>query len=222
MKRKAQWILGAICIVAIIAVILAFSFRRTILVEAGRYMAPTADHREGVADVVIVEGTEFVSRGMVSEGVQLLSSGKARRMVIVLHRIAPNHRPFAVNEDYYSSVRTELRNLGLKPSSFTIIATPVREPITLTSARAALEVLSREGVKSAILVSSGFHTRRSFLVYRHLSAALNIRIYPFACFDHYQFDTWWNEDAGIRDFVEEAPKLVLYLAAGYIPLKLSY
>ncbi|HUJ88647.1 MAG TPA: hypothetical protein VLX12_00515 [Syntrophorhabdales bacterium] len=220
MRRKTKWISGAICIVAITAVILSFSFRRTILLEAGTFMAPTANHVEGVADVVILEGAEFVSRGMVSEGVELLSSDKAKRLVIVLHRVAQNHSPFPFNEDYSSSVRTGLQSLGLKPSSFTVIATPIREPITLTSARGALQVLSRDGVKSAILVSSGFHMRRSFLVYQHLSAPLAIKIFPLACFDQYRLDNWWNEDIGVRDFVEEASKLVLYVVASYIPLKL--
>jgi len=220
-RRKAKWIWGALCLVAIVVVILAFSFRRTILLEAGKFMAPVANHIDGVADAVILEGTEFVSKGMVSEGVGLLSSGKARRMVIVLHRIAPSHRPFAVNGDYHSSVRTELQRLGLKPSSFTIIATPIQEPITLTSARGALEVLSRDSIRSAILVSPGFHMRRSFLVYRHLYLPLHIKIYPLACFDQYQLGDWWNEDTGVRDFIGEVSKLVLYVVARYIPLKFS-
>jgi hypothetical protein len=221
MRRKAKWILGAICIATIITVIVAFSFRRTILVEAGKFMAPVATHIEGVTDVVILEGTEFVSKGMVSEGLELLSSGKARRMVIVLHQVAPNHRPFSLNGDYVSSLTTELQNAGLKRSSFTIIAVPLREPVTLTSARRALEVLSTDNVKSAILVSSGFHTRRSFLVYQHLSVPLHIKIYPLACFDQYQPGSWWTEDTGVRDFVEEVSKLVVYVVAGYIPPKFS-
>jgi uncharacterized SAM-binding protein YcdF (DUF218 family) len=221
-KGKSKWIWGTIGISAIVAATLVVSFREAILVEAGRFMAPEISPIEDVADIVILEGTEYVSRGLVSQGMQLLSSGKARHMVIVLHRIAPNHRPFAVNEDYSSSVRAELQNLGLKDSTFTIIATPVRNPVTLTSAKGALQILSGEGVKSAILVSPGFHLRRSFLVYQHLSVPLNIKIYPFACFDRYQVNNWWSEDNGARDFFEEVQKLAYYLLKGYIPLKLSY
>jgi len=222
MKRESKWIWGAICISAIVGVTLVVSFREAILLEAGRFMAPEAAQIEDVADIAILEGTEFIGRGEVSKGMQLLSSGKAKRLVIVLHRIAPNHRPFAFNEDYSSSVRRELQRLGLKDSTFRVIETPIRNPITLTSAKGALQSLSGDGVKSAILVSPGFHLRRSYLVYQHLSVPLNIKIYPVACFDRYQANTWWRDGKGVRDFFEEVQKLVFYMASGYIPLKFSY
>ena len=222
MKRKSRWIWGTICISAIVGVALVVSFRETILLEAGRFMAPEAGEIGDVADIIILEGTEFIGRGEVSKGMQLLSSGKAKRLAIVLHRIAPNHRPFAINEDYSSSVRRELQRLGLKDSAFTIIETPIRNPITLTSAKGALQHLSGDGVKSAILVSPGFHLRRSYLVYQHLSVPLNINIYPVASFDRYQVNNWWHDGRGVREFFEEAQKLVFYMLNGYIPLKFSY
>ncbi len=185
-------------------------------------MAPEANHLEGAADVVIMEGAEFVTRGMVSKGLELLSSGKARRMVIVLHRLAPNHQPFAFDEDYSSFVRRKLQSLGLKDSAFTVIAVSIRDQVTMSAARGALEVLSRDGVKSALLVSPNFHMRRSLLVYQHLSVPSNIKIYPITYFDGYQLNNWWNDDNGVRDFVSELSKLVLYMAKGYIPLKFSY
>jgi uncharacterized SAM-binding protein YcdF (DUF218 family) len=222
MKRRSKWFLAATCIFVIVAAILIFSFHGAILQKAGRFMAPEANHMAGVADVVILEGTEFIDRGEVAKGVYLLSSGRARRMIIVLHRIAPDHRPFAFNEDYSFAVRMELQSLGMKDSAFAIIAVHIENPITLTAARGAVEVLARDGVKSALLVSAGFHMRRSFLVYRHLSMPLNIKIYPVACFNQYGPDNWWTEDDGIRDFVSELAKLIYYMAKGYVPLKLSY
>jgi len=222
MKNKSKWIWGVICVSVIVAVTFIVLFRKAILLEAGRFMAPEVSQTEGTADVVILEGTEFIRRGVVSKGIQLLSSGKARRMVIVLHRISPNHRPFAFNEDYVSSVRTELQNLGLKDSAFAIIVTHIHDPVTLVSAKGALGVLSKDGIKSAILVSPGFHMRRSFLVYQYLSAPLNIKIYPVACFDAYELNDWWNQDNGPRDFLSEFQKLVFYIFKGYIPLKFSY
>lgn len=223
MKRKTKWIWGAIGLSAIVVMILVFSFRETILVEAGKFMAPEASQIEEIADVVILEGTEFIGISMVSKGLEMLSSGRARRMVIVLHRISPKHRPFAMQEDYPSSVKTELQNLGLKDSAFNVMVTPLRDPITLTSARTVLETLARDGVKKAILVSPGFHMRRSYLIYQHLSVPLNIKIYPIVCFyKKYQHNNWWNEGHGTRDFVSELQKLMYYMAMGYIPLKFSY
>jgi uncharacterized SAM-binding protein YcdF (DUF218 family) len=210
------------CIFTVIALILIFSFRSAILSEAGRFMAPGTDQTLEAADVVILEGTTFISRGVVSKGIELLSSDKAKRMIVVLHRIAPHHMPFAFNEDYPSSVRRELQNLGLKDSTFKIIVTHIHEPITLVSAQSAMDVLSKEGIKSAILVSQGFHMRRSFLIYQHLSSPSNIKIYPVACLESYDLDAWWKQDNGPRDFLSELQKLMFYMARGYIPLKFSY
>jgi uncharacterized SAM-binding protein YcdF (DUF218 family) len=222
MKRKPKWFWGAACFCTIVAAILIFSFQEAILQKAGRFMALEANNMSDVADVVILEGTQFIDRSIVAKGIDLLSLGKARHMIIVLHRISPDHRPFAFREDYSSSVRMELQRLGMKDSAFTIIETPIRNPITLTTAKGALEILARDGVKSALLVSSGFHLRRSYLVYQHLSMPLNIKIYPIACFVDYEPDNWWHEGNGVRDFVSELAKLIYYLGKGYIPLKLSY
>jgi uncharacterized SAM-binding protein YcdF (DUF218 family) len=222
MKIKSKYIWGAVGALVAAAVFSAFLFRNTILFKAGSFMAPESNQIEGITDVVILEGTEFISRSAISMGLKLLSSGKARRMVIVLHAIAPNHRPFAFNEDYPSSVRNELKNLGVKDSTFTIIVTHIANPVTLVSAKSVLEMLSKEGVKTAILISPGFHMRRSFLVYQYLSIPLKIKIYPIACFEAYQLNNWWNQDQGPRDFLSEFQKLVYYIIEGYIPLKFSY
>jgi hypothetical protein len=222
MKKKIKLLSIAACVFFLGVAILIFFFRVAFLQEAGRFMAPEANPIADIADVVILEGTQFIERGIVKKGLHLLASGEARRMIIVLHRISPDHRPFAYNDDYSSSVRLELRKNGLKDSAFKIIETRIQDPITLTSARGALEILSSDGVKTGLLLSPGFHLRRSFLVYQHLSMPLNIKIYPIACFDDYGPDDWWYESKGIRDFFSEFSKLMYYTARGYIPLNLSY
>jgi len=150
------------------------------------------------------------------------STRKVKRLVIVLHRIARLHRPYGLNTDYANLVRKELEDHGLKETDFKIIEAPIRNPVTLTAARVAWDALSRENVKSAILISSGFHTRRSFLAYQFAGIPHQIKIFPTACFTEYELDQWWEKYPGIRDFSTEALKLAYYLVGGYIPLKLSY
>jgi len=182
-------------------------------------MAPAGDY---AADVAILEGTEFIHRGIVKNGVNLLRSGKVKRIAVVLHNIAPSHRPFAFNENYAELVAQELKGLGLQENEFKIIVTHIHHPVTLIEARGALETLSREGVTSAILLSPGFHARRSYLVYQYLAIPLQMKIYPHACFNGYPLDKWWTQDNGLRDFLGETLKLAYYLIMGYIPLRFSY
>lgn len=217
MKRKSKWIWGIICIIVAAASIAVVSFRQSILTSMGKFMAPEAEEIDSVADLAILEGTAFVSTGMVSRGIQLLSSGKAKRLVIVLHSVSQNYWPFACDEDYASAVRTKLKSIGLDDSEFRVIVTHIHEPITLVAARGALEDISRDGIRSAILVSPGFHMRRSYLVYQHLAAPLKIKIYPVACFDSYELNNWWTHEYGARDFFSEGLKLLFYIIRGYIP-----
>jgi uncharacterized SAM-binding protein YcdF (DUF218 family) len=117
-------------------------------------------------------------------------------------------------------VSGKLREKGLNASDFKIVETPIRNPVTLTEAKVVMDHLSREKVKSAILVSHGFHTRRSFLAYRFAGARFKIEVFPDACFTQYDPALWWKDYDGIRDFATETGKLAYYLAGGYIPLKL--
>lgn len=182
-------------------------------------MAPAGDYK---ADVAILEGAEFIRTGVVTSGMDLLSSGKVKRIVIVLQNIAPAHRPYGINENYPDIVKQKLKNLGLKETEFKVIVVPIRHPVTLKEAEVALEALSKENIKSAILLSPGFHTRRSYLAYQYVGIPLQIKIFPSACFTEYQLNNWWVQEPGVRDFTTELFKLVYYLAGGYIPFKFYY
>jgi hypothetical protein len=219
MKNRSKWIWGGICLFVLIITITVFIFRETILIKAGKFMAPTGDYK---ADVAILEGAEFIRTGTITSGMDLLSSGKVKRIIIVLQNIAPAHRPFGINGNYPDIVKQNLKGLGLKETQFQIIVIPIRYPVTLKEAEVALETLSKENIKSAILLSSGFHTRRSYLAYQYVGIPLYIKIFPAACFTEYQLNKWWVQESGIRDFVAEFLKLSYYLAGGYIPFKMSY
>lgn len=219
MRNKMKWIWKGIFLSLFLIVILIFSFRGAILMHAGKFMAPQGNY---IADVAILEGNSFIDRDVVMTGKNLLSSGKVKRLIVVLHSIAPSGRPFAFNEDYPGLVKKKMKDLGLKEKDFKIIVTHIHQPITLTEAKGVTEKISKENIKSAILLSSGFHTRRSYLVYQHVCNSFHIKIFPSACFNSYQLDHWWLQEGGFRDFALESMKLVYYLAGGYIPFKLSY
>ena len=182
-------------------------------------MAPTGDYR---ADVAILEGAEFIRSGAITSGMDLLSSGKVKRVVVVLQNIAPAHRPFGINGNYPDIVKQKLKNMGLKETEFKIIVVPIIHPVTLKEAEVVLGVLSKENIKSAILLSPGFHTRRSYLAYQYVGNTPQIKIFPSACFTEHQLNRWWVQESGVRDFAVELFKLGYYLAGGYIPLKFSY
>ena len=187
----------------------------TILSGAGDFLAPRG---MGKADVVILEGEGLIREKAVKIGIELLSSEKTKRMVIVLQQNSEDESVFALPK--YSLLLTDsLQKLGLKKDQFVIIGVPTNHPITLTEARIVLADLSKRGVKSAILVAEGFHTRRSLWAYRQVALSLGIEIIPFPFFTKYRSENWWRSIGGARDFVSEFLKYIYYLIRGYIPLK---
>ena len=182
-------------------------------------MAPVGYYK---ADVAILEGSEFIQSGVVASGRDLLSAGKVKRVVIVLQNVSPEYRPYGIHADYPDNVRQKLKKIGLKDTEFKVIVVPSQHPITLKAGEVVLASLSKENIKSAILLSPGFHTRRSYLAYQYAGIPLHIKIFPYACFTEYQLGNWWAQELGVRDFTYELLKLVHYLAAGYIPFKFTY
>ena len=218
-NSKVKWILAGICLLVLLTSIIVYICRDAILFKAGCYMAPAGDYQ---ADVAIVEGTDFISTGLVMSGVNLLSSGKVKRLVFVLQNIAQKDRPYGINGNYADLVRKKLENHGLKETDFKVLTVPIRHPITLNEAKVVLQGMSKENVKSAVLLSTGFHTRRSYLAYQHEGLPLQIKIFPYAYFPTYNLSNWRVNSSGVRDFEIEVLKLLYYMIGGYIPFKLSY
>jgi len=196
-------------------VILLISSYQPILIGAGRFLAPEGT---GNADVVILEGEGRIREKAVKVGIELLSSGNAKRMVVVLQQNGGDEKIFAL-DDYSLLLVKNLQSLKLRKDQFLIIEVPTNHPITLTEARIVLADLSKHGVKSAILAAEGFHTRRSLWAYKQVGLSLGIEIIPFPIFVKYRSDNWWQKAEGLREFFWESIKFSYYLLRGYIPVK---
>jgi uncharacterized SAM-binding protein YcdF (DUF218 family) len=202
----------AFLFVAIVFLLLSY---KTILIGAGNFLAP---ERNGKADVVILEGSELIKWNAVKMGIGLLSSEKVNRLVVVVHQVSENAKPFAL-PDYPLLISKNLEDLGLKKNQFLIITVPIYHPITLTEARNVLSILSQNGVRSTILLAEGFHTRRSYWVYKQVGLPLGIEVIPYPYFADYQKDIWWQQIDVLLDYVNELLKYIYYLIRGYIPFK---
>jgi uncharacterized SAM-binding protein YcdF (DUF218 family) len=197
------------------AFVLTGLFYQPILIWMGAYLAPESP---GKADVVILEGTELIREDAVKIGLRMLSSEKAQRMVVI-YQHSEDEKIFGRPLDYSLYLTKDLEKLGLRKDQIIVLEVPIEHPITLTEARIVLSNLSKMGIKSAILVAKGFHTRRSLWTYRQVGLPLGIEIIPSPYFIKYSNKSWWQGMAGVEDFVGESVKFFYYLVRGYIPLK---
>ena len=169
---------------------------------------------------MILEGTQVVDKGAINTGVRLLSDGKAKKMVVVLHHPSKENQVFVLEEKYTELMMNELQHLGLEKGKVQVISAPIDgHPITLTEAQFVVSKLSQKGVRSAILVSKGFHARRSFGVYNQEGTKVGLHVFPCPYFIEYESNGWWRTVEGISDFVGEAFKITYYLLHGYVSIK---
>jgi hypothetical protein len=192
-------------------------FHQPILNGAGRFLAPSCNKE---AEVLILEGGQVVENGALDAGIRLLSDGRATRLVVVLQQPSKKDQVFALEKKYTLLILDELRHLGLDNEKVQIISVPIDgHPITLSEARFVVAKLSQNGVRSAILLSKGFHTRRSFGVYNQEGSRVGLHISPYPYFIEYESDSWWHKAEGINDFIQESLKLTYYLLRGYVSMK---
>ncbi len=196
-------------------------FHEPILNGAGRFLAPTSMES---GEVLILGGDQVVKNGALKAGIRLLSEGRAGRMVVVLLQFSEEDQVFLPQGKYTQFIMNELEHLGLKKEKVQIVSVPIDgHPITLNEARFVIKKLSERGVRSAILLSEGFHTRRSLGVYREEGARVGLHVVPYSYFTEYESDSWWHKAEGINDFVQKSFKLTYYLLHGYVSIKsLSY
>ena len=211
-QKKAA---SRLILLALVALVL-LTFHGPILAGMGRYMAPTTSDS---ADVLVLDGDDVIDKEGLHEGMALLSQGKANRMVVVLLYPLGAGPDAAVERECGRLIAHESHRLRLKEERSSVISVPIGgHPITRSEARFVTERLHRDGVRSAILLSKGFHTRRSTAAYRQEASRLGLNVVPRAHFVGYEGDSWWRTSKGIGDFLRESSKFLYYLTKGYLPI----
>jgi hypothetical protein len=212
-QGRTTYLFGSLILLALVFLL---AFHGPILARAGRYMAPiTTDS----ADVLILAGNNTISKAGLHEGMTLLSHGRANRLVVVLLYPLLSGQDSALERECARLISHESLRLGVKEERSSVISVPIAgHPITRSEAILVTDKLHGDGVRSAILLSDGFHTRRSIAAYRQEASRLGLNIVPRAHFNGYDCDSWWTTSKGINDFVKESSKFVYYLARGYLPI----
>lgn len=157
------------------------------------------------ADVVVsLSGGDL----RVGRAIELYRQGKAKKIFL----------PFSFGErlsflgmSVPEMVRVNAVSLGIRPEDILL-----QDGVTSTEedARVSREVLERHGFRSAIILTSAFHTRRAALAFRRVFRGSPVRIFIAAVpleEEGYRLDRWWAEERELVFVINEYIKLVLYL-----------
>ena len=221
-KRKIPKFVSYTLILLVVGSICLYFSYPSILRGAGEFLAPDgtgkAEAKDRKYDAVILENEETVRENAVKIGMNLLSSGKANRLVIVYQNPATG-KIFGLPANFDQYLTQRMEGLGLRRDQIKVIPVPGDHPITLTEASVVLSHLSKEEIRSVILLTEGFHTRRSYWAYKQVGAPMGVEVVPYPYFINYKVESWWEEEKGVRNFFGEAVKFIYYIFRGYIPIK---
>ena len=93
---------------------------------------------------------------------------------------------------------------------FKVVPVSDVEPISLNAAKQARTVLHQERVKSVLIVTTAFRSRRSSLVYRAVFGQAGIDVACVPVLGHNTPDNWTDTWHGIEEVVEQFVKLQYY------------
>lgn len=214
-SRPPKSLLRLLAVAGVLLALILAVAGTTILDIAGRYLAPR--HR-AKADAVIIEGAELLKKGAVADARRLMSEEHIERLILVSHKYPETRMSYAVSGRYDRLVGEELEKAGLGKGQYILVSLPVAHPVTLIEARAVMDILQKESIRSAVLVAEGFHTRRSYLLYRNIGRAKGIHVMPWSSSASYPLTNWWHNADAVYDFTAQLVKLAYYLIHGYIPV----
>jgi uncharacterized SAM-binding protein YcdF (DUF218 family) len=107
----------------------------------------------------------------------------------------------------------QLEALNLDIPSGAILLTEEHAADTFEEARAVLELMQREGMRSGVVVTDPYHTRRTRLIFQDIFQGTDIRIYVRPVRDSwYRSATWWMSAQGWEITLQEYTKLFAYFS----------
>ena len=157
------------------------------------------------ADVIIVLGGDNNGE-RVSQGVRLYKAGFAKHILM-------SGGPLAWKLTCAQWMKRQAVDSGV-PAAAILLEDKSRS--TIENAKFSLPIMKNYGFRSAILVTSPFHSRRAAKVFRKVffPAGIKLVIYP-AQKSEFNPHRWWTRHEDTAYVVWEYVSLVLYFFKGY-------
>jgi uncharacterized SAM-binding protein YcdF (DUF218 family) len=198
MKIKAsKWVW-----VILFSAIILFVFRTPVFEEIGSFLV-FQDELEPSDAIVVLSGSTTGNR--IEEAVRVFHKGMGKVLVFSGYTYYPGI-------DSHRGMKQYAIKLGV-PDDKIVAEKATGEISTWGEALANLKLLERLNVKSLILVTSSFHTRRSHWVYeraiKNLDMDITLRVQP-AYDPKVPYPGWWKIRSGKKKVFDEYIKFIYY------------
>ena len=164
-----------------------------------------------VSDMILIEVWNQPSVDTLRTAAELIARGYSHRVAVT--RYIQNDRlaraGLTLPRRYDEIVDIFLEEVGLDPRSVERIPINPEDPITLNLVKQFAEYARHAGIKSVIVVTEPYHSRRSFMAYSQaLAGSVRVKVYPSA--SGLQVSNWWKTKDGIFEVFQESLKLEYY------------
>jgi hypothetical protein len=208
-KRKIRFRVKII--ILIIFILVLYYFRSFILYEAGDYLVVKDDEVKDTADVMFIEDG-YNANEIFNLCFDLYKQGKCKRVLF----IKTDNDTYIFNDLYLEEFLKSKLDSSYKDFPYKIYNLPVEHPVTLNRSKEILDTLKKFNIKSVLLLTSGFHSRRSKKVYEGILKDSGIKLYVNTYFIKVDRNDWWTKADGFREVVSEYLKYIYYVIRGYI------
>ncbi|MBN1850273.1 MAG: YdcF family protein [Deltaproteobacteria bacterium] len=205
---KLTWIRWLVFFLLVVYVLLTH-YHAAILTAFGRYLM--FDHPLQPADLIVCLAGSNIERGL--ETADIYQMGMAPKIFIAKEQPLDGYA--LIQEKgvgyplYVDLLRYLLEDLGVPSSAILSDETPVSS--TLAEAELVREIVETEGFRSIIVVTSAYHTRRTWLTYKKVFDEMNVQIrIRYSRYSEFHPADWWKNRVYLRTVVLEYQKLIYY------------
>jgi uncharacterized SAM-binding protein YcdF (DUF218 family) len=202
MRRLRRRTIILLLILVVVWPLVAWVAARSLVVKAE---LPQADA------LAVVSGSEnYVERTRLAA--ELYAAGRAPRVILTNDNQQAGWSSAEQRNPYYVELEeAELVRAGVPPEKIEKLMQPVSS--THDEAVALRDYAAAEGLRSVIVVTSPYHSRRALWTLQHVFQGSGVRIglyTPETGEQSPQTFTWWFRPSGWRMVALEYPKLIYY------------
>jgi uncharacterized SAM-binding protein YcdF (DUF218 family) len=203
LKKKT----GIVLLVIVLICLLAYSLRTPLLTGLANYLISTDVPLEK-ADMIFVLNGDYDTRPFYSS--DLYEQGLAPIVAIAQTESSPSELLGLV--DNPTDIAVEVMKLRGVPAEKLVVLNN-SGPVTSTfdEARTLRQYVETHNIRSVIMVTSAFHTRRSRWIFERELAGVQVKLEvagaPYINFDA---SNWWQYENGLINLNNEYIKLIFY------------
>jgi uncharacterized SAM-binding protein YcdF (DUF218 family) len=205
---KWAWARWFVFLLFILYLILT-QYHASFLTAIGQYLV--VDHAPQPVDLIVCLAGNNIERGL--ETADVYRMGLAPRVFIAKEQpqegdafLQQRGLDYALNVDLLKDL---LEDLGIPSAAILTDDTPVNS--TLAEAELVRQVVQTGGYGSIMVVTSAFHTRRTYLTYKKVFRELDVLIrMRYSRYSAFRPDDWWKHRRYLRSVIIEYQKLIYY------------